>query len=112
MTSMQRDMIGVHQYPFSYVIENYGVPARMGRIVSVDGRAGVIAADRGHYIGVNFDDSKPGVIHNCHPTDKVEYLGIGKVRKLTRAQERYKKFLDVAECYDSFPAWLGIRSAQ
>jgi hypothetical protein len=34
----------------------YGVPACIGRRVTVDGKPGIIAEDRGHYIGVNFDD--------------------------------------------------------
>lgn len=104
---MQPDMMGVHQYPFCYVIENYGVPARIGRIVKMQDRQGVIAADRGHYIGVNFDDDKAGVISNVHPTD-VEYLGLGSVRKLSASQERYRKYLEVADCYESYPQYLGL----
>lgn len=103
--TLQRDMIGVHQYPFSYVIENYGVPARMGRIVAVNGKRGIIAADRGHYIGVNFDDDKPGNIRNVHPTDNVTYLGLGQVRKPTRAQRRYAAYLD-SESSEGFWNWL------
>lgn len=93
-----------------YVKDQYGVPAVIGRRVVVYGRAGIIAADRGHYIGVNFDDDKPGVIHNAHPTDQVEYQGMGEVRKMTRAQRRYRDYLDSAyhEAGDSFATWLGI----
>lgn len=91
-----------------YVRQHYDVPAVIGRRVVVHGRPGIIAADRGHYIGVNFDDDKPGVIRNAHPTDKVEYQGMGTVRKMTRAQRRYQEYLDVADCYDSFAAYLGI----
>ena len=75
---------------FEYVRENYCVPAEVGRRVVVDGDPGIIVADRGHYIGVNFDSEKPGVINNCHPTWRVEYLGIGTVRKPTRSQRRYR----------------------
>lgn len=66
---------------FNYVKKYYNVPACLGRIVKVDGKSGVIVKDCGHYIGVNFDDDKPGFISNCHPTWNVEYLGIGSIRK-------------------------------
>lgn len=111
---MQRDMIGIHQYPFCYVIEHYGVPARLGRIIIHRGRQGVIAADRGNYIGVNFDDDKAGVIHNVHPTDEVSYLGIGEIRKTkppTRAQRRYQEFLRADWYSGSFADWLGIKES-
>lgn len=85
-----------------YVVENYGVPAAIGRRVIVSGKPGIIAADRGHYIGVNFDKDKPGVIHNAHPTSEVEYLEMGVIRKMTRAQQRYQEYRDVAECFESF----------
>ena len=88
--------------PLEYVRNTYGVPAEIGRRVKVYGRPGIIAADRGNYIGVNFDADKPGVIRNAHPTSEVEYLGMGKLRRMTRAQERYQRYLDVSECFDSF----------
>jgi hypothetical protein len=92
-----------------YIRTNYGVPACIGRRVLVNGKHGIIAEDRGHYIGVNFDEDKPNDIKNAHPTWKVEYLGMGKIRKMTRSQRRYKEYLDCAECYDSFAAFLGIK---
>lgn len=76
-----------------YVREQYGVPAVIGRRVVVAGKAGIIAEDRGHYIGVNFDADKPGLIRNVHPTSDVIYLEMGSVRKLTRSQSRYRDFL-------------------
>jgi len=85
-----------------YVREYYGVPAEIGRRVICYGEPGIIAQDRGHYIGVNLDKDKPNVINNYHPTDKIEYLGMGKVRKMTRSQERYRRYLEMAECFDSF----------
>lgn len=72
---------------FEYVCQHYGVPACMGRRVTIDGRAGVIVEDRGHYIGVNFDDDKLGAVSSCHPTWRAEYGGMGKARKLTRSQQ-------------------------
>lgn len=80
--------------PFAYVREHYGVPAAIGRRVVIDGKPGVIAADRGHYIGVNFDCDKPGVVRHAHPTWSVTYLDMGAVRPMTRSQLRYEKFLD------------------
>ena len=87
---------------FEYIKRHYSVPADIGRRVIVDGRPGIIAEDRGNYIGVNFDSDKPGVISNCHPTWKVEYLDIGKIRKLSRSQERYKRYLEYGDCFSNF----------
>jgi hypothetical protein len=76
---------------FEYIRNYYNVPAEMGRVVSMGGRQGVIAEDQGNYIGVLFDDDKPGNILTCHPTWKIEYFDeIKPIRqeKLTRAQKR------------------------
>lgn len=91
---------------FEYVQKHYSVPACIGRRVVVNGQAGVIAADRGHHIGVNFDADKPGVIKNCHPTWEVEYQGMGKVRKMTASQARYRRYLKISDCFDSFKHFL------
>lgn len=91
--------------PFAYVRQHYGVPAERGRRVVVYGKPGVIAEDRGHYIGVNFDADKPGVIRNAHPTWEVQYLEIGAVRQATRSQRRYAAYLD-ADSSMSFGEWL------
>ena len=80
---------------FEYIRSTYDVPAEIGRKVVVAGRPGVIAKSRNQYIGVNFDDSKPGVISICHPTWKVEYQGMGEIRKMTRSQARYRRYLDL-----------------
>lgn len=85
-----------------WVRNYYKVPAEIGRRVVAMGQPGVIAEDRGHYIGVNFDEDKPGVIINCHPTDEVEYFGMGEIRKLTRSQRRYQRYLKSEECFESF----------
>jgi len=85
-----------------YVREYYGVPAVLGRRVVVSGKPGIIAEDRGHYIGVNFDHDKPGDISNCHPTWEVEYLDIGEIRKPTRSQQRYKRHLEYGDSFESF----------
>lgn len=91
-----------------YAREYYGVPACIGRRVTVSGKPGVIAEDRGHYIGVLFDAYKPNMICNAHPTSEVEYGGMGKVRKMTRSQRRYQDFLEFGDGYDSFADFLGI----
>lgn len=93
-----------------YVRDYYDVPACIGRRVKVYGKPGIIAADRGHYIGVNFDADKPGVISNAHPTDKVEYLDIGKVRKPTASQARYQRYLEIGDCFEDFKHFLAYET--
>ena len=85
-----------------YVREHYCVPAAVGRRVVVGGKPGVIAADRGHYIGVNFDADRPGVISNCHPTSEVTYGEMGTVRKPSRHAARYQRYLEYGDGFDSF----------
>lgn len=78
---------------FEYIQNYYGVPACIGRGVTVSGRPGVIAEDKGHYIGVLFDTDKPTEIMPCHPTSEVVYGEIRPVRPMTRSQKRYREFL-------------------
>ena len=92
-----------------YVRNYYGVPAEIGRRVVVQGKPGIIAADRGNYIGVNFDSDKPGDILNAHPTSDVQYLEMGKIREMTRSQRRYREYLNADWYEGSFAEWLGIR---
>lgn len=87
---------------YDYVREYYGVPACTGRRVMVYGKPGVIAEARGNYIGVTLDSDKPGRVSNYHPTDGVEYLGMGTVRPMTRSQARYARYVAVSECFNSF----------
>ena len=94
-----------------YVKQAYGVPADIGRRVVIDGEPGIIAADRGQYIGVNFDADKPGNIKNAHPTWRVEYQDMGKVRPMTKGQRRYSEYLDVADLYENFSHFLKARTA-
>lgn len=94
------------QGPLAYVRRYYGVPAEIGRRVTVGARAGIITADRGAYIGVTFDDEKPTAIQPCHPTSQVVYGEMGIPRPLTRSQRRYLQYLEVADLYDSFKHWL------
>lgn len=85
-----------------YASEHYGVPACVGRRVVVNGRPGIIAADRGHYIGVNFDDDAPGHIENAHPAWKVEYKEMGALRKPSSSQARYQRYLEYGDGFASF----------
>ena len=90
-----------------YVVQYYGVPAAIGRRVLVGGQPGIIAEDRGHYIGVNFDTDKPGRVCNAHPTWEVEYGEMGTIRKMTRAQQRYRDYVR-ADTGTTFAEWLGV----
>lgn len=92
--------------PFEYVRKHYGVPAEYGRRVIVDGEPGIIIKDCGAQIGVNFDSLKPSHVSYCHPTWRVEYGELAKPRKITRSQQRYMDYLDVADCYSSFKSYL------
>lgn len=86
-----------------YVQKYYGVPACIGRRVIAYGKPGIIAGDRGHYIGILLDSDKPGHVNNYHPTDGIEYLDeMGKVRKPSRYQARYQRFLEYGDGFDSF----------
>jgi hypothetical protein len=89
-----------------YVRRYYGVPAQIGRCVTVGGRPGIITADRGGYIGVTFDDEKPTMIRPCHPTSQVAYGEMGTPRRLTRSQRRYLDYLEVADVYENFRHYL------
>lgn len=90
----------------NYASRHYGVPADIGRRVTVYGNPGIIAEDRGHYLGVNFDADKPGHISNCHPTDGVVYGEMGTIRKMTRSQKRYRDYLR-SESNLTFREWIG-----
>ena len=93
---------------FDYIKKYYGVPACRGLRVLIDGKPGIIAESMGCYIGVLMDSDKPNNIMPYHPTSKVEYLGMGKVRQMTRSQLRYHEYLKVADCFESFADYLGI----
>lgn len=95
---------------FDYIKKTYNVPAELGReILFENKRKGVIVADEGHYIGVNFYDSKPGVISSLHPTSEIEYLEtFGVIRKPTRSQQRYRDYLD-ADSGLTFIEWIKSR---
>lgn len=93
-------------FPFAYVRRYYGVPAQLGRQVTVGGRSGIITADRGAYIGVTFDDDKPTSVLPCHPTSQVVYGELRTPRPLTRSQKRYRDYLEVADAYEGFQHYL------
>lgn len=91
-----------------YVKDYYGVPADIGRRIIFRGKEGIIAEGRGNYIGVNFDSDEPGMILNVHPTDGVEYVDMGEIRKMTRSKRRYRKYLS-SEYPGTFGEYLGMR---
>jgi len=93
-----------------YARKHYGVPARVGRRITYRDRPGIISEDRGHYIGVTFDDEKPGTVSNFHPrTEGLEYGEVGEVRRMTRSQRRYQEFLAADRYPETFADWLGIK---
>jgi hypothetical protein len=92
--------------PLAYVRRCYGVPANIGRMVTVGGRPGIITADGGAYIGVTFDDAPATSVLPCHPTSQVVYGEMGVPRPLTRSQKRYRDYLEVADVYESFHHYL------
>ena len=91
-----------------YVRDYYKVPAELGRLVDYGDRSGVIAEDRGNYVGVNFNDCKPGDITNIHSRDpNLSYLGMGKIRSMTRSQKRYHDYIH-SETDLTFAEWMGF----
>ena len=92
--------------PFSYIRRVYGVPAEIGRRVVIGGKPGIIAEDRGAYIGVLLDEHPPNRIRPYHPTSQVTYGEMGVVRKMTRSQRRYHDYLQVADCFEGFGEYL------
>ena len=90
-----------------YIRDHYKVPAKIGRLVTVDGKPGTITGAVNAYIRVLFDKDKPGDSKPCHPTWKVEYGKMGKIRKMTRSQQRYQEYLD-SEDDRTFAEYLGI----
>lgn len=95
---------------FEYINKSYGVNACVGRRVIIDGEPGVIVGTHGAYIVVNPDHLKPHQTANYHPTWRVEYQGIGKIRKMTAGQKRYQEYLD-ADTGCTFAEWLGVDKA-
>ena len=95
------------QHPFQYIQNHYKVPAEFGREIMFEGkRKGIIVKDKGNYLGVNFYDSKPGIVLPLHPTSEVEYLEtFGKIRKLTLSQRKYRQYLQSDSGYTFFE-WL------
>lgn len=55
-----------------YIRRYYGVPAKRGERVTVDGKAGRIVGFDGPHLRVRFDGERR--IYNAHPTWRVAYL--------------------------------------
>ncbi|BFM75165.1 TPA: hypothetical protein JI043_05715 [Acinetobacter baumannii] len=93
---------------FEYINNTYGVNAELGRRVIADGKPGIITGTHNALIVVNLDEDKPGHKTYWHPTWNMQYLGMGKIRKMTAGQKRYQEFLD-ADWFDgNFAEWLGV----
>lgn len=90
-----------------YVRQHYRVPAEIGRRIDFNGRSGVIAEDHGNYIGVLFDDANPNNIVSIHPKeDGLTYGEMGKVRKMTTSQRRYRDFMEADWFVGTFEDWI------
>lgn len=90
----------------NYVKDRYNVPNDVGRYVHFRDRTGVIVEIHGNYINANFYDKKPGHIEYIHPTDPdLTYGAMGKIRKLTRSQQRYREFIR-SDSGMTFKEWL------
>jgi hypothetical protein len=98
--------------PLAYIRSAYGVPAEIGRRVTVDGKPGIIVADRGAHLGVTFDHQKPGVVSCCHPTWRVVYGEMGTPRPLSRSRARWLRYLEIGDCFTSFREFLAYESAK
>lgn len=67
----------------AWIRDHYGVPAKRGLRVTVDGRPGEIIGSTGAHLRVRFDQGhgiraaasrRVGHIFSCHPTWRVDYL--------------------------------------
>jgi len=94
---------------FKYIKDYYKVPAEFGREIEYNGKRGYIVEDLGNYIGVNFHCDKRTKVLPLHPTDGVIYLELGKPRKLTAGQKRYREYKEL-DLDISFSQFLGIKS--
>lgn len=90
-----------------YIKTRYDVPAEIGRVIKFDGRSGIIVGSHGGHLKVNFDDKKPNQYEYIHPTWNVEYGEIGKIRQLTRSQQRYQEWKK-SESDLTFAEWCGM----
>lgn len=90
---------------FEYIKSYYKVDPFIGQKIIHRGNPGIIVEDRGHYLGVNFDADKPGVVKSVHPTDEVIYGEPGVIRKMTRSQKRYQEYLR-SDGFDNFKHYL------
>lgn len=103
----------MNQTKFKYIRDHYGVPAEIGRRIVAYGKPGIITEDRGNYIGVTLDSDKPGTVNNYHPTDGIEYLGMGTVRKVSKSRERYQRFRSIADIFGgSFRDFLAYEKTE
>lgn len=114
---LQLDSFSKREKTFLYLAWQQGAMVVFNRIVrkpyKVPAEWGIIVEDQGNYIGVLFDDKKPGQVETCHPTYALTYTEeIEWPRTMTKAQQRYRKYLEVSDCFDSFKDFLRSPSAK
>jgi hypothetical protein len=91
---------------FWYIKREYGINPEIGMRVEINGRGGVIIEDCGPYIGVNFNDDKPGECVSCHPISGVTYFDeIVKIRKPKKSSSRFADFIS-SDIGWTFKEWL------
>ena len=100
----------------NYIQQYYHVPAETGRRVrytesSGNAKEGVITDASTHYIYIHFDGEKKPK-GPFHPTDSMEYLGMGKVPKMTRSQQRYARFKSGDGLWDTFADFLAYEQQE
>lgn len=98
---------------YRYIQDYYKVPAETGRRVEIANDPpiqGVIVGNNGHYIQVWLDgEKKPHGYY--HPTDRIKYLGMGAVPKLSRSKARYQRYIN-SEVFENFRQFLAYEKEE
>lgn len=96
-----------------YVNDYYRVNARVGQVVTYNGKRGVITTGMGNYVGIVLEGERAADAKPYHPRDENlvyldETVPLPKMPKMTRAQENYNRYLETE--HSSFADFLGIRT--
>lgn len=94
----------------------YGLSISIGQDLLHGNRKGTVVEDQGNYIGVIFHDDEKRGVNTCHPTSGITYLesktDLKKLRpKNWRSKQRYRDYLEVSDCYDSFKHYLSCNQS-
>lgn len=100
---------------FEYIRTYYKVPAEVGRRVRVLGSngdvEGVIVGTMNQYLRIHLDgENKPKGVY--HPTDRIEYLGMSVVPKLSAAQKRWRRYIELSDLFDNFREFLAYEKLE